>query len=113
MNTSVLQVLLHLLMSGPGLGWEWTYVEAEVSFQHGAEVLSNITHAGVKSRHQPRVEGQEVQPEGADGLNSIYHSNSATWRLAERSTLTRMDRWKRSQQLSITGHMTLTSAWER
>lgn len=39
-----------------------TYVEPEVSLQHGAEVFSHVWHAGVKSCHQARVEGQKIQP---------------------------------------------------
>lgn len=39
-----------------------TYVEPEVSLQHGAEVFSHVWHAGMKSCHQARVEGQKIQP---------------------------------------------------
>lgn len=87
-------VLMRVWVCGLGRGRGGTYVEAEVSFQHGAEVLGNVTHAGVQRGHQTGVEGQEVQPEGAERWNSVkgYHSNSAARRLPERSTLTRVDR---------------------
>ena len=39
-----------------------TYMEPEVSLQHGAEVFSHVWHAGMKSCHQARVEGQKIQP---------------------------------------------------
>lgn len=39
-------------------------MKPEVSFQHGAQVLSNVRHAGVKSCNQTRVEGQKIQPAG-------------------------------------------------
>lgn len=57
-----------------------TYVEAEVSFQHGAEVLGYVTHAGVERGHQTGVEGQEVQPEGAERRDSVkgYYEDGQT-----------------------------------
>lgn len=45
-------------------------MEPEVSLQHGAEVLSHVGHAGVKSRHQTRVEGQKIQPAGGERVSA-------------------------------------------
>ncbi len=47
-----------------------TYMEPEVSLQHGAEVFSHVRHAGVKSCHQARVEGQEIQPAGGETVSA-------------------------------------------
>lgn len=41
-----------------------THVEAEVSLQHGAQVLGHVRHAGVQGGHQAGVEGQQIQPAG-------------------------------------------------
>lgn len=53
-----------------------TYMEPEVSFQHGAEVLGHVRHAGVESRHQAGVEGQEVQPARGEGQSSSHPQTS-------------------------------------
>lgn len=58
-----------------------TYMEPEVSLQHGAEVLSYVTHAGVKSRHQTRVEGQKVQPARGVCVSNVTidYDDSTPW----------------------------------
>lgn len=54
-------------------------MEPEVSFQHGAEVLGHVGHAGMKSCHQARVEGQKIQPAGGERVSSVHNGDSTPW----------------------------------
>ena len=59
-----------------GTGQERTYVEPEVSLEHGAEILGHIGHAGVKGRHQAGVEGEQIQPGGEKGKKEESNENN-------------------------------------
>lgn len=58
------------------------YMEAEVSLQHGAEILGHVRHAGMQRCHQARVERQEIQPEKSVShlKTKAQRDSSSLWR---------------------------------